>query len=244
MRFSILLIFYLMGILQVDAQTKVTLALAATAADKVGDGWILLMDKPEGIEFKEKQPFICKGIFLTSDEDTVTRGTGFIKAVYDSYLEGFMFNSKIDITPQQGDLCILLIEANKTRKDVFYKLARNGISFKSVSGDILFEANNNLADWEEDETERLIITFSKDIQYTGKAMLDQKDQQQQIIVGGDFNGKNLFTAMQEITEPNVLDFLKYVWARPEKYAGQTWSISEVFATWMTNGTPKIIGEIK
>ena len=85
---------------------------------------------------------------------------------------------------------MLFIEANKTHKDVFYKLARNDISFKSVSGDILFEAKNNLGDWEEDETERLITTFSKDIQYRVKAMLDQKDQQQQTIEGGDFNGKN------------------------------------------------------
>ncbi|MBL0359266.1 MAG: hypothetical protein IPP72_21435 [Chitinophagaceae bacterium] len=49
--------------------------------------------------------------------------------------------------------------------------------------------------------------------------------------------------MQEITEADVMNFLKYVWARPAKYAGNSWRISEVFATWMTSGTPELEGEI-
>ena len=54
MRLPVWLMFYLMVSLQVVGNKKLTLALAATAVDNVGDGWVLLMDKPEGIEFNGK----------------------------------------------------------------------------------------------------------------------------------------------------------------------------------------------
>jgi hypothetical protein len=71
-------------------------------------------------------------------------------------------------------------------------------------------------------------------------MLAQNDGQDQIIKGGIYNGKKLFEAMLVISREDIIKFLKYMAARPQKYAGNVWKISEVFATWMTNETPIVI----
>ena len=48
--------------------------------------------------------------------------------------------------------------------------------------------------------------------------------------------------MQATTRTDVEKFLKYMAARPKKYAGNVWKISEVFATWMVNNTPVVAEE--
>lgn len=63
-------------------------------------------------------------------------------------------------------------------------------------------------------------------------MLEQNEVQQQTIAGGDFDGMPLFETMQNVTKEDVNNFLKYGGARLAKYAGITWKISDVFATWM------------
>ena len=64
----------------------------------------------------------------------------------------------------------------------------------------------------------LIARLKEDIVYTGAAMLKQNDSQQQLIKDGDFKGSNLFDAMTAIKEGDVMNFLRYVWARPVKYS--------------------------
>jgi hypothetical protein len=46
--------------------------------------------------------------------------------------------------------------------------------------------------------------------------------------------------MQAVTRNELESFLKYVIARPKKYAGNKWKISELFATWATSGTPVVV----
>jgi hypothetical protein len=73
-------------------------------------------------------------------------------------------------------------------------------------------------------------------------MINQNDGQDQLISGGIYDGKKIFAAMQAISRSDVQKFLKYMTARPKKYAGNVWKISELFATWMINKTPVVIEE--
>jgi hypothetical protein len=88
----------------------------------------------------------------------------------------------------------------------------------------------------------VIDSLVADIQYTGKEMLQQHDGQDRIVATGRFKDKKLFTAMQQITNTDVTDFLDYIIARPRLYAGNDWKIAEVFATWMDGGAPTVIKE--
>jgi hypothetical protein len=54
------------------------------------------------------------------------------------------------------------------------------------------------------------------------------------IAIGQINMKN------KTTVADVKTFLKYVAARPTKYAGKPWKISEIFATRVVTGAPTVI----
>ena len=79
-----------------------------------------------------------------------------------------------------------------------------------------------------------------DIQFTGNAMKKQMPDQNKQIEGGLFKGKKLFEAMETISRKELEEFFKYIVARPERYAGNTWKLSEIVATWMVNKAPQVI----
>jgi len=90
------------------------------------------------------------------------------------------------------------------------------------------------------DEQNLLDSMVSDIQYTGTAMLQQIPEQNQLIKGGIYDGKKIFESMQAVKRSELELFLKYIQARPKNYAGNTWKISEIFATWMAGGTPTVI----
>ena len=59
---------------------------------------------------------------------------------------------------------------------------------------------------------------------------------------GTFKGEMLYFTMMYIDTIQIIDFLEYINARPELYAGYTWKFSEIFATWLAAGAPKVLKE--
>lgn len=228
----------------IHAQGKVPLALKILPGlEHLNGHWFFSIEKPEGVNVSKGQMILCKGIYKGSDADTITKGEGRISYVETNYIQCEMSDTSTGIDPGNGDLCFLVIDKDVSRKDVFYKIARYNINWLSVTNDTLFNAMKSLNGWTEDQDNVLLGNLKADIQYTGSAMLKQNDSQQQMINDGDFKGQNLFNAMTGIKDADVMNFLKYVWARPYKYSGSSWHFSEVFATWMTSGTPKFTGDI-
>jgi hypothetical protein len=86
----------------------------------------------------------------------------------------------------------------------------------------------------------VLDSMISDIHYTGSVMMEQMPHQNQLIKGGLYDGKKLFTAMQAATRAELEQFLNYIIARPTKYAGHSWKISEIFATWMVSETPRVV----
>jgi hypothetical protein len=79
-----------------------------------------------------------------------------------------------------------------------------------------------------------------DIRFTGSEMLKQMPDYNKLVKGGIYDGKKLFDAMQAVKRSELELFLKYITARPKKYAGNNWKISEIFATWMDGATPTVV----
>jgi hypothetical protein len=46
--------------------------------------------------------------------------------------------------------------------------------------------------------------------------------------------------MAECNVSYIVDFFDYIISRPRLYAGKNWKISEIFATWLTEGAPSVI----
>lgn len=141
--------------------------------------------------------------------------------------------------PAKGDLLITKCKMPPLHTGLLFDLVRHGINLARVDEEPFYNSAEVFYMGPQSE-QGFLDSMVADIRYTGKAMLAQNSVPNQQIIGGLFNGKKLFTAMQRITRKELDKFLKYVVARPAKYAGTVWKISEIFATWMVSRTPEII----
>jgi hypothetical protein len=238
MKYSFFVLFTLLFNIRSAGQERVILALPIEAVSNISaDKVDITLTTPAGIALQVNQTFLCKGKYISEDADTATIGAGAITKLGESFIQCSIKNPKSDRPVKQGDICYFMVDKPKGRDDIFFILARLSINFKSVLDTIIFDAPSSLSTWNNGKTNTLIASLLEDIHFTAAQMILQEDNQQQLISGGDFDGKLLFNAMKEATESDLLHFLRYICVRPTKYIGSIWSISEVFATWMTNKTP-------
>jgi len=92
------------------------------------------------------------------------------------------------------------------------------------------------------DVKNIIENMTDDLHKTAKALKEMGDEQNVMITDKDnpYAGKMLFDVMENATDKDVMEFLKYVNARPFIYMGGRWKFSEVFATWVFNGAPRVI----
>ena len=191
------------------------------------------------VVIKEKQVGVLKHRYEQGKEyDTTAIGWGKCYLIKGEW-HYFTVTRYHERSPMQGDLLVTKCKLPKTHIGILFNLARHGISLSRVDETQFY--NSAEVFYFGPGTEQAIIdSMAADIRYTGKAMAEQGDGQDQTIEGGNYHGKKLFATMQTITKTDVSKFLKYAAARPSKYAGNVWKIAEVFATWMVSKTPEVI----
>lgn len=191
------------------------------------------------LRISEKQMGVLKFRYETGKEyDTTMIGFGRCYLIKGEW-HYFSIKRINDRGPQQGDLLITKCKMPKAYSGLLFNLARNGISLTKVDETQFY--NSTEVFYFGPATEQAFIdSMAADIRYTGKAMMEQGDGQDQIVNGGIYDGKKLFATMQAITRKDVEKFLKYANARPQMYAGNVWKVSELFATWMVSKTPEVI----
>ena len=141
--------------------------------------------------------------------------------------------------PKKGDLLFTEGRYPTNYKGQIYKLLLKDIYLEHVAGGGFY--NFAFCVFGDKEQEGSVIdSLVADIKYTGREMLKKNPQQDRTIQIGTYKYKKLFTAMQDATAKEVVDFLNYVIFRPLRYSGNNWRISEIFATWMVNETPTVI----
>jgi len=79
-----------------------------------------------------------------------------------------------------------------------------------------------------------------DIQFTGKYFIENEPSDDKPINSGDYKGRKTLYVMSVCKASDVKNFLDYIIARPRLYAGKDWKVSEIFATWLSEGAPKVI----
>jgi hypothetical protein len=191
-----------------------------------------------GVVIEKEQMGLLRRNFTNNNTDTAAIGWGRCQLIKGDYYYFGMHLYNTSKKPQQNDLLYTNISYPAKYKGRMYGLVKNAVFFEHVTGGIFFDFTTPITLTAQNENS-LIDSLVADIQFTGREMMKQENMQNQDITSGIFTGKKLFTAMQAVTSNNVKDFLDYVLARPQKYAGNTWKIAETFATWMTNGTPTV-----
>jgi hypothetical protein len=196
------------------------------------DAWPLLI--------AEKQLGVLHHCYVAGGtKDTSSIGWGrcqLIKGAY--YYFGLHLNK--GQKPAAGDLLYTKVKAPVVHDGILFDVMKHAIEFMDVTEKPFMFSSAIFTQTAAEET-AVLDSMVADIHYTGKAMLDQMPDQNQSIKGGLYDGQRLFDAMQKVTRRELIDFLQYIVARPRLYAGNTWKISETFATWMVSETPRVMG---
>lgn len=205
---------------------------------------VVQVELPQYLSFVDgKQLGLLRGIAHGQDVDTGSKGYGkchLIKGQFNYFAIHMAGKSK----PQEGDLLYTFIPLPKTVvSNLMLQCAAHAIVFTDVHDSALYKPIVMLKKWDDKSEAALLQNMSKDIQYVGNFYLKEGDTSMNKPIGeGTYKGKGILDAMT-LTSPNdVKDFLGYVAARPRRYAGNRWKISETYATWMLHGSPKAIKE--
>jgi hypothetical protein len=248
MKKLLLLLFACLWLIMATAQTNHKKELFAfTITD-------YMVDVDAGIKLVQVQlPENFKGLIVTAqaailkhndvnvNDDTAKVGWGKCSLIKGNYYYFALHLYDKQNVPLKNDLIYTFVNYPAAYKGRIYGLVKNAIYFKHVTEEQFYDFST-LALLDEKKENSLVDSLAADIKYTGKEMLQQNDGQDQDITTGIFTGKKLFAAMQIVTANNVKDFIDYVIARPQNYAGNSWKIAETFATWMVAGTPMVIKE--
>lgn len=195
---------------------------------------------PSGLSIAEKAAGILKAAYLAADTVIADLGTGKCQLIKGEYYYFGMFTKNAKRKPKQGDLVYTFVELNNNYTGLLFKLASHNITITSVEENLIIDFNTAINLKDAAAEKQIIDSMVNDVIYTGRVMAEQNNNQDMDITSGKFKGKRLFATMQAITAADVTDFIKYMIARPKKYAGNTWKFSEIFATWMTSGTPTVV----
>ena len=199
--------------------------------------YYLIANKPKCVTIKPNQTFVLQSAWHKEGDSIVNTGVGTFKANNrnDAELVATLKPGKL---VQKGDVAMFLVPLKKPGKDsLFFKMSRFAIGFTTVEDSFFYDRNTMLETPSSYPTKKLAQAMANDIHFTADAMIEQDNDQDQEIKSGKFKGRQLFEMMQKATAADVLLFIKYVYARPEKYMAHNWKVSETFATWVINGTP-------
>ena len=238
------LLCLLMLPLFVTAQTSggrqlMALTISYDPDQTVPGEYYLVAEVPAAIKLNPKQTFLLQSAWHKEGDSIVNIGAGTVRTVHETYAEliATLYPGK---KIQKGDMAMLLVPLGSPGNDtLFFKLARNDINFTTVGDSTFYSRSTMLQTPSAYPTSALLEAMAKDIRYTGKAMTDMENSQDREIVTGDYKGQKLFAMMQKATAADVLQFIRYVYARPDNYKAHVWKISETFATWAINGAPVV-----
>ena len=142
--------------------------------------------------------------------------------------------------PKEGDIVYTMIAAPNMYGGLLYDVAKHGIRFSKIDEtNLLTLLDILLIENEQNENEK-IDQFVSEVNFTGKTMIEQNDNQDMVIPAGKYKGKTLYNTLLEVKRNDIIDFLEYMSVKPGIYAGKTWKFSEVFATWISEAAPTVI----
>lgn len=200
---------------------------------------IVQVQMPDGYSLKEKQVAVLQPNYSNGKDDTAAIGWGRCQLIKGDFYY-FSIKTKSGVRqPLKNDLIYTRLYYNPMLKGYIYNLTKYAIYLNRVTEEAFYHFGTAWLLSERMENS-LLDSMVADIKYTAAEMLKQNDGQDQEITTGPYKGQRIFAAMQKSTVADLKKFFDYVMARPKKYAGNSWKVSEVYATWMVSGAPTVI----
>jgi hypothetical protein len=191
------------------------------------------------VTIADKQLGVLKHCFKQGVElDTAMIGWGRCQLIKGDYYY-FAIHMYKNQHVEEGDLLYAKLTTQIMYNGRLVDVMKHAIELTRVT-DEKFLSPTDIFTVTKQKEQAVLDSMLTDIHYTGSVMMQQMPEQNQLIKGGIYDGKKLFAAMQAATRAELEQFLNYIIARPSKYAGHSWKISETFATWMVSETPRVV----
>ena len=190
------------------------------------------------VSINEKQIGILKHRYENGNLDTNLIGWGRCNLIKGDYYY-FSIRKYSNEEPEEGDLLYTKCKALSFYKSLLFDVNTHAINLTTVYEAQFYDVAE-LFQLNAQKEKTLLDSMVADIRFTGTEMKKLMPGKNQLVVGGLFDGKKIFEAMETTTRKELEEFLKYVIARPVKYAGNTWKLSEIFATWVVSKSPQVI----
>ena len=200
---------------------------------------IVQVNLPEAwpVSIRDKQMAILKHHYENGAFDTTLIGWGRCNLIKGDYY--YFTITKYGLQePKQGDLLYTKCKTAPYYRSVLFEINRHAINITDVY-ETQFYQSMDIFSLNQQKEKAILDSMVADIKFTGSAMKKQMPEKNQQVQGGMFNGKKLFDAMETATNIQLNEFLKYMVARPQNYAGNSWKLSEIFATWMISKSPQV-----
>ncbi|MBK7434760.1 MAG: hypothetical protein IPI66_13280 [Chitinophagaceae bacterium] len=227
---------------QKDSADKIMVFKITGYAQAINDSMsILQVVKPDTWPFSinMKQVAILRHHYVSKQAfDTALIGTGKCALIKGEY-HYFTFKFYPGQRATEGDLLYTRVRIPLVYDGLLLNVLRHDIGLTDID-EKPFLSFTDLFDLTREQEQNLLDKMVADIRYTGKAMIDHNPGVDKDITEGLYKGKKVLAAMLTTNRSDLELFLNYVMVRPGKYAGSTWKISEIFATWMEGGAPHVI----
>lgn len=189
------------------------------------------------VSIHDKQIAILKHSYEDGALDTTVIGWGRCNLIKGNYYYFTIHKYGLQ-EPKQGDLLYTKCKTLPYYKSLLFDINTHAISLTNVYEDQFYHAAE-LFQLNPQKEAAILDSMVADIRFTGTEMKKQMPDKNQLVKGGLFDGIRIFEAMESTSRKELKEFLKYVVARPVNYAGNTWKLSEIFATWVINKSPQV-----
>ncbi len=194
---------------------------------------------PDGTTIKEKTMGVLYGIYFNDKAAAVEKGSGRCNLIKGDYYYFTIGNNKSGYPIEGNELLYVMLPQTTIYYGYIPKLAGHFVSLKDVYDSVLYDRYKVFYNWTEDDEGAAISAMVKDIQFTGNYFKENNASMDVAIKTGEYKGKSTFDMMINCSSQLLCDFFDYIIARPRLYAGREWKVSEVFATWLSEGAPKV-----
>ena len=197
---------------------------------------------PHSTIIKEKQVGVLKGVYTNTYTDTSMIGAGRCHLIKGDYYYFSINNKQSGKLPKENDLLYIIIDNPGVHNEQLLRIASHFIELQNVYEEPLFDRLEIFKSWKAADEQRCIDSMRTDIRFTGNHFLQNDPSMDVKIPGGKYKDQMVLTVMTKCTNDDVKDFLEYIIVRPRLYAGRAWKMSEIFATWLSSGSPTVVRE--
>lgn len=208
---------------------------------KLNDSTMLVQIIPgDGVQILEKQYGRMQGVYHDGPADTVSKGFGRCQLIKGDYYYFAIGRNESKLPILAGDLLYTVVPKSPDCSGSLPGIALHRIVLNDVYDHPFYDSLRILNYWSDANEAKALDTMVKDIRFTADYFLKNQPAMNAEITSGPYKGKKVLDVMLLADVAELKEFIGYIIARPRIYAGRNWKISEIYATWLVAGAPRVI----